>query len=157
MKKKILVIGAIVCAAVILAAAVCLLPWPSRVDLTMYAVRVDKDGGEIGETEVVIRGWQWNYLLKRDRLDVDIEFRQDEPLRYASTLGMGIFTEMERPFTGYMGYCPEIDGMIDGNFAISPDRETFFMSYLDGYIVGSIHPDFDPKEILDAYRFLVSD
>lgn len=50
----------------VLAAAVCNLPWPSRVDFSMDAAEVRADGTVIGEGELEMKGWVLNYLYKPD-------------------------------------------------------------------------------------------
>ena len=62
-KKHILMILALI---LLLAAAVCSLPWPTRVNLSMDAAEVSPDGTVIQEGTLEMQGWILNYLYKPD-------------------------------------------------------------------------------------------
>ncbi len=51
---------------IMLATAICNLPWPSRVDLSMDAVEVRAEGTVIREGELEMKGWILDYLYKPD-------------------------------------------------------------------------------------------
>lgn len=58
---------------VILAAAVCLLPLPSRVNTTHTGWLLTGDGEVLAsDVEITVEGWQFRYLLREDRLSVQI-------------------------------------------------------------------------------------
>lgn len=64
MKKRRVAITLLI--LIVLAAAVCNLPWPSRVNFSMDAVEVRASGTVIGEGGLEMKGWILNYLYKPD-------------------------------------------------------------------------------------------
>ena len=67
------IIGICAIAAVIAIVLVCLLPWPTRVNVTMDAAKLDADGNKLGTATLCIKGWKLNYLFREDRMDIAIE------------------------------------------------------------------------------------
>ena len=62
-----------ICVAVLLIAALlCFLPLPTRVNLTLNAVKLDAEGNEIGTVQIPIQGTKWLSLFRQDRLDVTV-------------------------------------------------------------------------------------
>lgn len=83
-KKTLCIIGCVVLAAVIL--GVCLLPWPTKIDLHMQGAAYQADGTRMQEVDFTITGWKLNYLFFGERLRVDFDFKGDYPsLRDACT------------------------------------------------------------------------
>lgn len=64
MKKRHIIIALLL--LIVLAAAVCNLPWPSRVNFSMDAVEVRTDGTIIREGKLEMKGWILDYLYKPD-------------------------------------------------------------------------------------------
>ena len=64
MKKRRIVIALLI--LIVLAAAVCNLPWPNRVSFRMDAVEVRADGTVIEEGRLEMKGWILDYLYKPD-------------------------------------------------------------------------------------------
>lgn len=67
MKKK-WIVGIL---AVLVVLAVLLLPLPQRVDVTLSG-GILQDGTVEQETELSLRGWYFRYLVRQDRLTVDL-------------------------------------------------------------------------------------
>lgn len=56
----------IVCVVVLAVLAVCFLPFPTRINMTMQSCQVTEDGTVVDEGEIVIKGWKLNYLFRQD-------------------------------------------------------------------------------------------
>ena len=52
---------------VLAALCVCLLPWPSRIDMAVPSQKVTEDGTVVEDGQIVLKGWKLDYLLRRDR------------------------------------------------------------------------------------------
>lgn len=75
MKKGHKIIAVIVVVSVlVIAAAVCLLPWKTRVNTTMYAAVVTSDGEVRNKLEFTLVGWKRDYLFRDDDLNLNIVF-----------------------------------------------------------------------------------
>lgn len=88
--KKALIGGIIL---VIVAALLYFIPWPTRVNLALDAVKLDAEGNEIGTTQIYIKGFMLNYLFREDRLDITIDPFDD--LKYVLLAGDGTGQEGE--------------------------------------------------------------
>ncbi len=87
-RKTLCIIGCVVLAAVIL--GVCLLPWPTKIDLHMQGAGYNTDGTRMQEVNFTVTGWKLNYLFFGERLRVDIAFQGDlSSLMYARTYSSG--------------------------------------------------------------------
>lgn len=66
MNRKIIIFTAVV--TVLIAAAICLLPWPFRIDERLYAKTVSEFGIPISNSNaaVELKGWKLNYLFRED-------------------------------------------------------------------------------------------
>ena len=53
---------------VLAALCVCLLPWPSRIDMTVPSQKVAEDGTILEDGQIVLKGWKLNYLLRQDKV-----------------------------------------------------------------------------------------
>ena len=69
MKKRILIVSLV---AVLVIAAVCILPWPEKVHVELKGWAVDEAGNATEGASVCLEGWQLHYLLRQDQLHVDI-------------------------------------------------------------------------------------
>ena len=48
------------------------IPWPSRVNVSLDAAKVDQVGNIVGNTTITIKGLYMNYLFQEDSLEVEI-------------------------------------------------------------------------------------
>lgn len=55
----------------ILILAICILPWPERVEVRMCGIETSSDGSCLGNGDIVIRGIRYNYFLREDQLTFD--------------------------------------------------------------------------------------
>ena len=72
-KKTVIITVSILLAAVLIAAAVYHIPWPTQIDKTITMAKLDADGNKIGTFDVHITGKQLNYLFKEDRMLLKID------------------------------------------------------------------------------------
>jgi len=56
-----------------LVAAVCLFPWPVRIDKTLTMTKLDAEGNELGTFDVHFQGKALNYLLREDLVLLEID------------------------------------------------------------------------------------
>ena len=62
------IIGICAIAAVIAIVLVCLLPWPTQVQVSLHAVELAEDNSAKSTGNIVIKGWKLNYLFTTDKL-----------------------------------------------------------------------------------------
>ena len=68
--KRIITIVLIV--VVLIGALLYFLPWPTCVNLTLNAAKLDKDGNAVGNSTITIKGVMLDYLFQEDCLNVSI-------------------------------------------------------------------------------------
>ena len=92
MKKKHALITCAIVVCALLIAAVCLLPWRTRVNVTMYGAEVNKDGEILNTVEFTVSGWKLNYLFRDDDLRLNIVFSDGKtaPFRSAETNSLNV-------------------------------------------------------------------
>lgn len=72
MKKRLLTIAAILLAIALL--CVCTLPLKTEIDLSLPGGQIDFDGNVIFDETAAITGCFRNYLLRRDTLELNVDF-----------------------------------------------------------------------------------
>ncbi len=88
-KRTLRIIVCVVLAAVIL--GVCLLPWPTKIDLHMQGAAYKADGTRMQEVDFTVTGWKLNYLFFGERLRVDFAFKGNySSLMYARSYASGV-------------------------------------------------------------------
>lgn len=68
--KRIITIVLIV--VVLIGALLYFIPWPTRVNLSLNAAKLDKDGNAVGNSTITIKGVMLDYLFQEDCLNVSI-------------------------------------------------------------------------------------
>lgn len=68
--KRIIIIVLVV--SLLIGALLYFVPWPTRVDLTLDAAKLDQDGNVVSNTTITIKGVMLDYLFRKDSLDVSI-------------------------------------------------------------------------------------
>ena len=66
------IITLIVIIAVLIGALLYFVPWPTRVNLTLDAAKLDQNGNVVDNVTITINGVRLNYLFREDSLDVNI-------------------------------------------------------------------------------------
>lgn len=72
-KKTVIITVSILLAAVLIAAALYFVPWPTRIDKTLTMTKLDADGNELGTFDVHFTGEKLNYLFQEDRYVLEID------------------------------------------------------------------------------------
>ena len=71
-------IGTIILVTVIVALAVCLLPWPSRVNVTLPGAEVNSDNTVKKDITLSVEGWYLKYLLQQDQIKASVLIHDSE-------------------------------------------------------------------------------
>ena len=72
-KKTFLIIGIILMLAFIVGVILYYVPYVTKINITLNAVKLDENGNEIGTVQIVIQGNKQDYLFQEDRVDLSIE------------------------------------------------------------------------------------
>ncbi len=71
-------IRTIILVTVIVALAVCLLPWPSRINLTLPGVEVNPDNTVEKDITLSVEGWHLKYLLQQNQIKASVVIHDSE-------------------------------------------------------------------------------
>lgn len=141
----------------ILAAAVCTLPWVSRVGGTLYGAEVTPDGRIIAEGEFVLNGKLRSYLLREDQfklLDIHVPNREIHNLSaqaasvYRDDSGL-LYTTL------FFLELPEFDSdhnIYTGHLVFPEDQSWFVLEVTGRIFVGSTDAMPDWAGILEQCR-----
>lgn len=144
----------------LIAAMVCLLPWPSRFDMTMNAVEITAEGEVLEEGQIVLEAWEYHYLLKDNTIKLtDMEFFDMDISKNPNHFGKAIIASLDYLPAFDMVYTTVFEigkGSHDLTMALSKERDWCFIQ-LDGkrYFAASVQENFDPAVILEECAFLV--
>lgn len=163
MKKRLLVIGAIVIAII----AICLLSFPIPYNQTLNAVKLDAVGNEIGTVQISIEGRKWCSLLQKDYLDVNVGgFDDILPMQInTSEWRKNVFEEYQSAtFAIVNSSLGSTDGTASTVYGytlnVCPDFDRWVILIRSGtvtqaYYVGSISGNYTTEEIAEYFNVLV--
>ena len=165
------VVGILVLAAL----CVCLLPWPSRIDITVPSQKVAEDGTILEDGQIILKGWKLNYLLRMDKVkfkqvkvhnfEVDSQWMdaasvltapggrdgEQDPFEYTYITGYlvegsaGDFCNLRLAFNTDIGCC-----------YVGIDIEEFLLDRkYSGHYAGSLEGEPDVREILEYFHVYV--
>lgn len=63
-----LIVIAVLCLGILLY----LVPWQTRVDVTLNATKLDKDGNELGAAQIILQGEKSDYLFQPSYISLDV-------------------------------------------------------------------------------------
>ncbi len=149
-KRTLRIIGCVVLAAVVL--GVCLLPWPTKIDLHMQGAAYKADGTRMQELDFTVTGWKLNYLSFGERLRVNFHFKGDYPsLREARTYGYGngetvkggplpVLSNDRQFAVIFQSYDTKKNGFTCGYFVLSRDLShcVFDLFLSDEYFIATV-------------------
>ncbi len=136
-------------------------PWPTRVNLSLNAAKLNSNGEPVGQSPIIIKGWRLDYLFQPDQLDVNIQ-----PFDYFAWIQLSKSNGKEGVIFPHHGDCQEI------RFACcSQDDDISFCELLftndfkyvafvrDGdeqrtYYVASADGQVSYKELAEYFRYL---
>lgn len=165
MKKghKVIVVAAVI-SVLLIAVAICLLPWPTRISATMYAAVVTPDGEVQNTLEFTLGGWKRDYLFRDDDLNLNIVFKDDGNAPFHSAETNTLNTLDGSLISAYYSTSPAFwsRGFTTGLIVFTKDFQYCAMSMVSFVgetavqsptcIVASTNPDFDPAEVLKTFE-----
>ncbi|MBQ8768396.1 MAG: hypothetical protein IJZ15_01930 [Oscillospiraceae bacterium] len=105
-KKTVIITVSILLAAVLIAAALYFIPWPTRIDKTLTMTKLDAEGNELGDFDVHITGKKLNYIFQEDRYLLKIDsFDNIEDIQTADGTSVN-----GKDITGTMSYFGQDQG-----------------------------------------------
>ena len=160
---------------VLAALCVCLLPWPSRIDITVPSQKVAEDGTVLEDGKIVLKGWKLNYLLRQDKVkfsevkvhgfDVDSQWmvltsvhsspggRKGEQAPYDNSFVSGYMTE--GPASDFYFMRLAFNTELDRYYAFI-DTENFLLDRkYSGHYAGSLEGEQDVRKILEYFHVYV--
>lgn len=146
--------------AVIIALAVCLLPWPSRVNVTLPGVKASADGSVETDVTVRVEGWQLKYLFRQDHLTASVTVHDsvtntDTSIKIDGPVFDTLVTEI---WCSAPSYHAEINGFEIVNLSFTNTMDTFLLqrsSEESIYVAASDVRGNLPK-ILDRFSFILN-
>ena len=151
-KKRIVIVAAI---AILLANAVCILPWPTRIDLQMTGVEVSADGAALHDCTVQLQGWKLNYLFRQDTVRLDT-FQIDAP----SSLDLqGVYhaTLISIPSNecDYVSWLSYSEDWIPVHMYLDKDNEWLVTEVADRHFVAHINAGADYQTYWNACKEII--
>ena len=152
-------IRTIILITVILALAVCLLPWPGRVNVTLPGVRTSVDGSVETDVTVTVEGWYLKYLLRQDQMKASVGI-QDAETDTGTSINMdgpvldALITEKWCTAPCYHGETNEFEVV---NLAFSDAMDIFVLerSGRDPIYVAAANARENLPEIMERFRFIL--
>lgn len=145
--KKLLTI---IAAILLLAAAVCTLPFPTKMDITMTGSEVNEDGTAIADRTLHLEGWKFNYLFRNDTVKLDVQI-DPSGLDLAALNHTALYTEAfpQWDYASWLVYLPEMNGMRALTLYLDKDQAAAVIKVNDRQFVFSADPDADLQEYWD--------
>ena len=160
--KRIIIIVLAVC--LFIGALLYFVPWITRVNLTLDAVKLDSDGNVVGNTTITIQGVMLDYLFQKDSLDVSIypfdNIKWVKLSQYGNTNRVGV---MQPHYRNCMEIsCSTFDSnrMIFCKLLFTKDfKYVAFIADFSGdggntYYVASANEDVGIAEVIDYFHYL---
>jgi len=152
-----------VCIVVVFAMAALMyyVPWSTQLDLSLNAVKLDKDGNEIGTAQIRIKGHKLDYLFQDSQLDAEIELADNGVNMYLingrnaphaiSTYEFNGHQYMQ--LTGYY-YNKQANESTFLRITFTGELDCFVFYFPDDkvYYVGSASGNYDTQGILDYFN-----
>lgn len=153
MKKKLLKSALVL--LVIFAVLVCVLPWPTRIDLTMPGGRINAEGEIIQEGTTHLEGWQYHYLFREDMMKVSVEvmdltLSNTDWQKHFYSCRLGDFRHMVQSI-----YVNEWNEFEISEISIANDDSWFLVRIGPRMYFGSVNPQMDAAAILAECRAVI--
>lgn len=113
---------------------VCLLSWPSRVNVTLPGVQVAGDGTVVSDVTVNIEGWQLKYLFLQDRMNISVTIQDPEKdtVPFIKMDGPVFDARVTEMWCTASCYNADIDGYEAVNLAFTDTMDTFILKRSSG-------------------------
>lgn len=133
---------------VLIIAAVCLLPWPTRIDLTMPGARITSDGDIVQETSIRLLGWQYDYLFRQDSMCLRLDI-SDLDLSASVVRKEAYYPHHNCRWLYQEVYAAELNGYLIAKIVIADDNTWCRLQIGEYQYYGSIDPAADMSAIPD--------
>lgn len=141
MKHKRLFIT-LACVLVLLVAMICLLPWPTRINLETTGIEVSEDGIFLGNCDIRMKGWKLDYLFRKDtvavdRLEINTYTNQtlDLPSPYHAPLITIVYDEFD--YTIYDVYFADLNQYRSVIICLDKDTDWFVIESRERYFIAA--------------------
>ena len=144
-----------ICVAVLLIAALlCLTPWPTRVNVQMTGMEVTADGTSIHSCTVHVDGWKLNYLFRDDtaKLHIQIDGAYGLELNGQNHVALYHLSE-DLDYATWIVYLSETKQLESVCAYLDPDLNWLGLSVTGRYFIAATEPDAD----LQAYWEMFAD
>ncbi len=137
----------------LIATAICTLPFPSRIDLKMTGSEISKDGTLIEDCSIRLSGWKHNYLFRNDTIKVDVQINGLPYLDFSGMYHTKIFTETspEWDYATWAVYLSEQNQMDALNLYLAKDQTWSVVTVNDRQFVVSSDPNADLQALCCLY------
>lgn len=140
-----------------LAAAVCILPWGNRVGGTLYGAEVTPDGSIIAEGEFTLEGKLYRYLLREDQFKLRDIHVPNREINNLSTHAASVYRDDSGLLytTLFFLELPEFDSdhnIYTGHLVFPEDGSWFVLEVTGRIFVGSADAKSDYTGILEQCR-----
>lgn len=141
---------------ILLVLCILLLPWPTRISLSLPGGRIDADGTLLEEGSIQVVGWQYNYLFRQDKMKAEVQVPdltlsqtiwQKESF-HANTLGP--FRHMVQSI-----YVNELGSYQLSHISIALDNSWFLVQIGPNLYFGSSDPQMDAAAIVNTCRLVI--
>ena len=169
-KKTVFTIIKILLAAIFLAGIIYHFPWPTQVDTTLTATKLDTEGTELGTFDIHITGTKLNYLFQEERYVLQVDAFDTLKSIKTSSSGDGRtgipFFRFGKDWgieEHYELYLAGIDTAVNGseivilNLLFTDEHDRYILTCRgsangDWCYVGSLSGDYTPQEIAQYYQ-----
>ena len=157
-KAKIITVISII-ALLTVAALLYFVPRTTPVDISFLAVKLDKNGSDLGLAQITIKGQKLDYLFRDSRLDVEISPFDGMTVIFVDEDGKGTLTTTEigghqlMTLTVAVYFQEEDDASwLDITFTEEMDCFAFYLSRDKVYYVGSASGNYDTRGVLNYFN-----
>ena len=141
-RKRLYVILSLIAAFLLLAAMVCLLPWPTRISMETTGIEVSEDGTYLGDCNIRMKGWKLDYLFRDDTVAIDkLEINTytnqtlDLPSPYHAPLITIVYDAFD--YTIYDVYFADLNQYRSVIICLDKDTDWFVIESRERYFIAS--------------------
>lgn len=138
--------NAVIC-ALLVAAALYFIPWPSKIDVVMTGSEIRKDGTPFEDCTISLHGWKHNYLFRDDTIKVDVQINSPSDLNLEGMYHTTIFKDIpEYDFVSYLVYLAKTNSMDALTLYFDEELTWSVLTVDDRQFVVSTDPDADLQD-----------
>ncbi len=142
--------------AILLVLALCFLPLPSRIHLSLPGGQIDRDGTLIQEGEILLHGRHYEYLLRDDKIKLETEvpgLTLDNSTwhRMTYTTVLGDFMHASQ-----LVYVEEFSGYILLRISLANDYSWCLIQAEEYLFFGTTNPDLTAEAVITSNPLLIN-